>query len=140
METVSLDTNSIHVTCNAEGQYRMADGHWQEVSSPLQEGMAVASKVVELLLYEIPHFRPDRVRVDVYTTFRDPSGSVTRGRILTCATDRERARGVDWDGDKPQEIIDALGGDYQSTRVVGDSVANTANLPRRRRRGTSENN
>ncbi len=140
METVSLDTNSIHVSCNAEGQYRMAEGLWQEVSSPLQEGMAVAGKVIELLLYEIPHFRPDRVQVDVYTTFRDPSGSVTRGRILTCSTDRERARNVDWDSGTPKEIIDALSGDYESANPPENPIINTAHLPKRGSRNANENN
>jgi hypothetical protein len=114
MELVSLDAEGVHVNCSAEGQYRMLDGRWQEVSSPLQEGMAVAAKAIEMLLYDIPHFRPQRVRADIYTTFRDPGGDVTRGCILTCTTDRERARAIDWDNMSPREIVDTLGAYYET--------------------------
>ncbi|MFQ5880284.1 MAG: hypothetical protein ACE5IZ_08945 [Dehalococcoidia bacterium] len=113
MEVASLGADHVHVRCNAEGQYRMAEGRWQEVSAPLQEGMAIAAKGMEMLLYDVPHFQPQRVRMDVYTTFRDTSGSVSRGCILSCSAGREEARQVDWDNMAPPEIIDDLGGRYR---------------------------
>lgn len=138
MEIAHLGEKEIHVSCNAEGQYRMVDGKWQESSSPLKEGMATAVKVIEMLLYDIPHFRPAQVRVDVYTTFRETTGEATRGCILTCTADRERARPIDWDYDPPEKILDALDARYEEAsdgRVKPIAIEGPAHAPSSKQNG-----
>jgi hypothetical protein len=112
MEVVDVGSDCVHVSCSAEGEYKMVDGRWLETKSPLQEAMAITAKTTEMLLYELPHLRLDRIVVDVYTTYRDAAG-VRRELILTCEARREDAREVDWDDWTPQQITERLGARYR---------------------------
>jgi len=112
MEVLDVGPDYVHVSCNAEGEYKMVEGRWLETKSPLQEAMAIAAKATEMLLYELPHMKLDRVVVDVYTTYRDAAG-VRRERILACDAGREDARQVDWDEWTPQQITERLGVRYR---------------------------
>lgn len=112
MEIADVGPDYVHVSCNAEGEYKMVDGRWLETKSPLQEAMAIAAKATEMLLYELPHLKLDRVAVDVYTTYRDAAGA-RRERILACNAHRQDARQVDWDEWTPQQITEHLGARYR---------------------------
>ena len=112
MEVVDVGPDYVQVSCSAEGEYKMVEGRWLETKSPLQEAMAIAAKATEMLLYELPHLKLDRVVVDVYTTYRDAAGA-RRERILACDARREDARQVDWDEWTPQQITERLGGRYR---------------------------
>ncbi len=101
------------VSCQVESEYRLLDGRWLEVSSPLQEGFAVTARLADMLLYDVPNLRLDSVRIDVHTTFRDAEGVAERACILTTNVRRERARDVDWEEWTPAEIVDAFGGRYR---------------------------
>jgi hypothetical protein len=112
MEVVDVGPDYVHVSCNAEGEYKMVEDRWLETKSPIQEAMAIAAKAVEMLLYELPHLKLDRVLVDVYTTYRDAAGA-RRERILACNARRQDARQVDWDEWTPQQITERLGARYR---------------------------
>ena len=101
------------VSCQVESEYRLLDGRWVEVSSPLQEGFAVTACLADMLLYDVPNLRLDSVRIDVHTTFRDAGGTAERACILTTNVRRELAREVDWEEWTPAEIVDAFGGRYR---------------------------
>src|SRR3990172_7403083 len=101
------------VSCQVESEYRLLDGRWVEVSSPLQEGFAVTACLADMLLYDVPNLRLDSVRIDVHTTFRDAGGTAGRGCSLTTNVPRELAREVDWEEWTPAEIGDAFGGRYR---------------------------
>src|SRR3990170_4464131 len=108
------------VSCQVESDYRLLDGRWLEVSSPLQEGFAVTACLADMLLYDVPNLRLDSVRIDVHTTFRDAGGTAERACILTTNVRRELAREVGWEEWTPAEIVDAFGGRY---RPGGGGVA-----------------
>ena len=112
MEVVDGGPDYVHVSCSAEGEYKMVDGRWLETKSPLQEAMAITAKATEMLLYELSYMKLDRVVVDVYTTYRDAAGT-RRERILTCNARRQDARQVDWDDWTPQQITERLGARYR---------------------------
>src|SRR3990172_1785545 len=101
------------VSCQVESEYRLLDGRWLEVSSPLQEGFAVTARLGDMLLYDVPNLRLDAVRIDVHTTFRDADGAAERACILTTNVRREVARQVDWEEWTAAEIVDAFGGRYR---------------------------
>jgi len=103
----------VRVSCHAQSEYKMYEGRWIEVRNPLQEGMAIGAKTAEMLLYELPHFRPDNVQVDVYTSFRNGEGASSIECVLSIETDRETARQIDWDEWSGNEIIDRLGARYR---------------------------
>ncbi len=113
LELVDVGPDWVRVSCQAQGEYRLQDGRWVETANPLQEGIAIAAKAAEMLLYELFHFRPERVQVDVYTTFRDTDGAMRRQCILSLPATRQAARQVDWDGWTAAEVVDALGGRYR---------------------------
>ena len=66
-----------------------------------------------MLFYELPHFKPERIQIDIYTSFRDQSGVTQRSCILSTAPTRPDAAGVDWEEWTAAEIVDALGGEYR---------------------------
>ena len=113
LELVDVGPDSLRVSCQAQGEHHLQAGRWVETASPLQEGIAIAAKAAEMLLYELFHFRPERVQVDVYTSFRDAEGASRRQCILSLPATREAARGVDWDEWAAAQIVDALGGRYR---------------------------
>lgn len=113
MQAVAIGPDFVRVACQAEGEYRLVAGRWVESSNPLHEGMAITVKAADMLLYELPHFRPEYVQVDVYSAFRDAEGVARRRCILSTTAHRQAARQVDWDEWTPQQIVDALGGRYR---------------------------
>jgi hypothetical protein len=112
-ELIDVGPDSARVSCQAESEYRLVDSRWVEVVSPLQEGFAVTARLAEMLLYDVPNLDLAAARIDVHTTFRDPEGASRRACILTTTASRQEARGLDWDGWTPVEIVDALGGRYR---------------------------
>lgn len=103
----------VRVSCQAESEYKMTGGQWVETSNPLQIGMDITARLAEMLFYELPHFRPDRIQIDVYTTFRVEDGAPTRACIISTESDRSRAIEVDWDDWTGEEIADGLGARYR---------------------------
>ena len=110
---VDVAAGSASVSCQVESEYRLLNGRWLEVSSPLQEGFSVTARLADMLLYDVPNLRLDSVRIDIYTTFRDADGTAERACILTTNVRRDVAREVDWEEWTPVEIVDAFGGRYR---------------------------
>jgi len=112
MQIVEVAPEFVRVSCQAEGDYKLMNGRWVETANPLQEGMAITARGLDMLLYELPHFKADRVQMDVYTTFREENAVTQRVCILSTLASREGAREVDWEEWTPMQIVDALGGRY----------------------------
>jgi hypothetical protein len=110
LQIVEIRPDLVRVSCQAESEYRMSDGTSVETANPLQAGMAITARALDMLLYELPHYRPQRVQIDVYATFREADGSSRRACILSTAASREAAATVDWEEWTPAEIIEALEG------------------------------
>ncbi len=113
VELVDVASDSARVSCQVESEYRLVDGRWVEITSLLQEGLAVTVRLVDMILYDVPNLSLAAVRIDVHTTFRDPDGPSQRACILTTTASREVARGVDWEDWTAAEIVDAFGGRYR---------------------------
>ena len=116
VQVVDVGAEFVRVSCQAEGEYRLVNGRWVETANPLQEGMAITTRALDMLLYELPHFKPGRVQIDVYTSFREREDA-GRACILSVSSTREEARAVDWEEWTPAQIVEALDGRYS----VGDS-------------------
>jgi hypothetical protein len=113
MQLVEVDAELVRVSCQAEGDYRLVNGRWVETANPLHEAMALTAKALDMLLYELPHFKPGRVQVDAYMTMREADRVTERVCILSTTATRDDARQVDWEEWKPAAIIEALGGRYR---------------------------
>jgi len=112
MQLVEVGPEYVHISCQAESEYKLADGRWIEVRNPLQDGIAVAARAADMAYYDLPHFRPRYLQLDVYSTTREESGVTRRDCILTLLADREEARHIDWEEATPEQIVEALGGVY----------------------------
>lgn len=113
MQLADVDAGYVRVSVLAESEYRMEAGDWVEIRNPLQEGFAITARAADMLFYELPHYRPERLQIDVYTQYRDATGVTRRECILSSYTDRATARSVDWEEWSPEEIVRALGGRYR---------------------------
>ena len=113
MQLTDAGPDFVRVSCQAQSEYKLVGERWVEVTNPLQEGMAVTARAVDMLLYELPHFQPQRVQIDIYTSFRETDGRTRNVCILTTAADRDAARAVDWEDWSPDQIVEGLGGRYR---------------------------
>lgn len=113
MQLVGVEADFVHVSVAADSDYKMIDGRWVEIRNPLQEGFGITAKAADLLFYELVHFRPARIQVDVYTQYRDQTGVTSHECVLSTYAERETARTVDWEEWTAEEIVRALGGVYR---------------------------
>lgn len=113
MQVVEVDAELVRVSCQAEGDYRLIDGRWVETANPLHEAMAVTAKALDMLLYELPHYKPGQVEIDAYMTMREADRRTERVCILSTTATRDDAREVDWEEWTPAQIVEALEGRYR---------------------------
>lgn len=118
-ELVSVGRCHVHVACGTEGEYRMVGGRREQVSNALEEGMRLAAKLCEMLLYDIPEVKIARVRIDVYSTFHRADGIPEQRCILSTVAERSVANSVVWEEWTPRQIIDSFQSRYHGT---GDRV------------------
>ena len=112
-QLVFVAAGFVRASCQADGEYRLVKDRWVEVRSPLQEAMAITARAADMLLYEVPHFQPERIQIDVYSSYRDADGNARHDCILTTAADRRVAQQLDWEQWPAEEIVSALGGRYR---------------------------
>jgi hypothetical protein len=110
LQIVEVRTDLLRVSCQAESDYKQVADGWVETANPLQAGLAMTVRALEMLLYDLPHYRPSQVQIDVYTTFREVDGRSERACILSTSASRENAAGVDWEEWTAVDIIETLGG------------------------------
>ncbi len=110
-ELLEVSPDSIRLSAAAEGQYALVSGERREISNALREGMKLTAKLADMVFYDIPNVRLPRVRIDIYSTFRDGSGATQRC-ILTTECDRAIASELDWDETDAEEIVGAFGGRF----------------------------
>lgn len=108
VELVSTGRDHIQVACGAEGEYRTLGGRRELVISALDAAMRLASKVIDMLLYDIPEVKIGRVRVDVFSTVRTTDGVPEQGCILSVTADRSIANSLIWEELSPREVVDAF--------------------------------
>ena len=113
VELVEVGRDYIRAATTAEPQFALVGGARRQVSSALDEAKRITAKLAERLFYDIPHVRPQRVQIDVYTTFQESGGEVTQRCILSTLARRADAAEVDWENDAPEVIAERLGARYQ---------------------------
>jgi len=113
MRLVGVDTDFVHISVTAQSEYKLVDGVWVEVRNPLQEGFGITAKAADMLLYELIHYKPGRIQIDVYTQYRDQNGISRHECVLSTYATRETAKEIDWEEWSPEAIVRALGGMYR---------------------------
>jgi hypothetical protein len=110
-ELVGVQSDGVRLSASADGQYAVVEGERREVSPPLAEGMRVTAKLADMVFYDIPNVRMANVQIDVYSTYRDDSGSSQRC-ILSTTCRRNVADALAWDEMDAEEVVRAFGGRF----------------------------
>jgi hypothetical protein len=97
MELIGANARAVHLTTNAAAEFRVIEGQQTQVATALDTAMAVGARLVEMIFYDLPHYRPEAIRIDVYTTFRSVEGGATPRPILSIDAQRADAMTIDWD-------------------------------------------
>ena len=113
MQLTDLAPDFVRVSAQAQSEYRLQDGAWTEVQNPLQEAIEITARAADMLFYDMPHYRPERIQIDVYTAFRDGEGPTRNVCIMSTSATREQAREADWEEWSAADIVDTLGARYR---------------------------
>ena len=104
-QIVATTAHSAQVSSSAEGEFRSEDGRRVQISTALDEGMALAARLVDMLLYDVPNLRLASVRVDIYSTFTGSDGTPVQQPILSTNATRADAEDIAWEAMSPAEVL-----------------------------------
>jgi hypothetical protein len=74
--------------------------------------MKITMKLAEMMLYDIPNVKLDRVQIDVYTAFRDASGRAEPQCILSTSVERSDVEHIDWEQTAAAEFVTLTSGRF----------------------------
>jgi len=104
-QLIAVEQDGVTLSTSAEGEFRTEGGTRVQVSSALEEATALASRLVDMIMYDVPNLRLGYVRVDVYSTFTGANGAPEQLPILTVTADRATADDMTWEALTPEEIL-----------------------------------
>jgi hypothetical protein len=110
-ELLEARPDGVRLSVSSDGQYALVEGQRREVSSPLKEGMKITARLADMVLYDIPNVKLPYAQIDVFSTYRDDSGS-SQQCILSTVCAREVADGLAWDEMDAEEVVHAFGGRF----------------------------
>ena len=123
-QLIAITQDSATLSTSAEGEFRSEGGQRVPVSSALDEAIAAAAKLTDMMMYDVPNLRLGRVRVDVYTTFTSSDGAPVQQPILTTTADRSVADELTWEALTPAELLARFDTTYERS-ASGQPVAIT---------------
>lgn len=104
-QLVAVTADSATLSSSAEATFRTENGVRTQVASALDEAIALASKLIDMMLYDVPNLRLGSVRVDVYTTFAGADGTPVQQPIVSSTADRLTADEMPWESLTPAEVL-----------------------------------
>ncbi len=104
-QLVAVTEDSATVSSSAEGEFRTEGTQRVQVASALEEAIALAAKIVDMMLYDVPNLRLAVVRADIYSTFTGDDGTPVQQPILTTTAARAVADGLNWEALTPAEVL-----------------------------------
>lgn len=116
-QLVAVTEDSATLSASAEPEFRSEGSQRLQVASALDEAIAVAARIVDMMLYDVPNLRLGFVRVDVYSTFTGTNGAPVQQPILSTTAERSVADGLTWEALTPEEIL----GRFETTYERADS-------------------
>ena len=134
-QLVAVEADGVTLSTSAEGDFRTEGGRRVQVASALDEGIAVAARLLDMIMYDVPNLRLGYARVDVYSTFTGADGTPSQLPILTVTAERGTADEMTWEALTPEEILGRFGATYsraangQPTPIVLPEVAGSPPRP-----------
>ncbi|MCC7365834.1 MAG: hypothetical protein IT303_15825 [Dehalococcoidia bacterium] len=105
MQLVAVTSDGATVSSAAEGEFRTESGRRVQVSPAIDEAIALATKLGDMMLYDVPNLRLGWVRVDIYSTFTGADGTPVQQPILTTTMDRATADSLTWESFDAEELL-----------------------------------
>ncbi|MBE0610165.1 MAG: hypothetical protein IH609_12360, partial [Dehalococcoidia bacterium] len=112
-QLIAVEQHGATVSSSAEAEFRTEGGQRVQVASALDSGIALASKLLDMILYDVPNLRLGYVRVDIYSTFAGADGTPEQRLIITVTADRSTADSLDWEALTPEEVLGRFGATYE---------------------------
>ena len=104
-QLVTVETDGATLSTAADGEFRSESGLRVQTSSALDEAIALAARLCDMMLYDVPNLRLQFVRVDVYATFTGVDGAPTQQPILTTTAERGVADSLNWEAFTAGELL-----------------------------------
>jgi hypothetical protein len=104
-QLVAADRDRARVSLLADADVRVIEGRREEVASEYVVARRSAVRMVERLLYEVPHTHFLEVQVDVNSEYRTSDGEAKTRCLLTLRVPREVAALSDWEEGSPDELL-----------------------------------
>lgn len=108
-QLIAVEQHGATVSSSAEAEFRTEAGQRVQVASALDSGIALASKLLDMILYDVPNLRLGYVRADIYSTFAGADGTPEQRPIITVTADRSTADSLDWEALTPEEVLGRFG-------------------------------
>jgi hypothetical protein len=112
-QLIAVEQHGATVSSSAEAEFRTEGGQRVQVASALDSGIALASKLLDMILYDVPNLRLGYVRADIYSTFAGADGTPEQRPIITVTADRSTADSLDWETLTPEEVLGRFGATYE---------------------------
>lgn len=112
-QLIAVETDGATLSTSADAEFRTEGGTRVQVASALDEGIAIAAKLLDMILYDVPNLRLGYARVDVYSTFSGADGTPTQLPILSVTADRATSDDMTWEALTPDEILGRFGATYE---------------------------
>ncbi len=112
-QLIAVENEGITVSTSAEGEFRTEGATRVQVSTALDEAIALAAKLLDMIMYDVPNLRLGYVRVDVYSTFTGADGTPTQRPILTVTADRATADDMTWEALTAEEVLGRFGATFE---------------------------
>jgi hypothetical protein len=114
-QLVAVAEDSATVSASAEPEFRTEDGRRVQVTSALDEAIALAARLLDMFLYDVPNLSIGSVRVDIYATFTAAGGTPVQQPILTSTAERSVADSLIWEEHTPAELLSRFETTYVRT-------------------------
>ncbi|HNM79217.1 MAG TPA: hypothetical protein PKI89_12670 [Tepidiformaceae bacterium] len=112
-QLIALETDGVTLSTSAEAEFRTEGASRVQVSTALDEAIAVAAKLLDMIMYDVPNLRLAYARVDVYSTFSGADGTPVQRPILTVTAERTIADNMTWEALTPEEILGRFGATFE---------------------------
>jgi len=114
-QLIAVEQHGATLSTSAEAEFRTEGGSRVQVSSALDEAIALAARLLDMIMYDVPNLRLGYARVDVYSNFTGADGAPAQLPILTVTADRATADDMTWEALTPEEILGRFEASYERT-------------------------
>jgi hypothetical protein len=112
-QLMAVEASGVTLSTSAQGEFRAEGAARVQVASALDEAIALAARLLDMIMYDVPNLRLGYVRVDVYSTFTGADGTPQQLPILTVTGDRATADEMTWEAHTPEEILGRFEANFQ---------------------------